>query len=166
MTAGRASGRVLSSIGSIRFPIRLVLPQSSPSRRLVVNKVTVVQSIYEAFGRGDVPAIIELLHPDVEWEHDTIDHGIPWLVARKGREEVVKFFESLSAIEFHHFEPVSYCEGPDQVAAFVRTDLTVKATGKRVVDLEGHLFTFAPDGRVGRFRHFIDTHQHITATRP
>ena len=27
-----------------------------------------VQTIYTAFGRGDVPAIIDLMSPDVAWE--------------------------------------------------------------------------------------------------
>ena len=41
----------------------------------------------------------------------------------------------------------------------------VKATGRRIRDLEMHLWTFAPDGKVARFRHVVDTHQHVTAYR-
>jgi len=33
-----------------------------------VGTVETVQRIYEAFGAGDVPAILELLADDVEWE--------------------------------------------------------------------------------------------------
>ena len=49
--------------------------------------------------------------------------------------------------------------------ALIRLDATVRATGKRVKDLEAHLFTFDDAGRVTRFRHFVDTHQHLLASQ-
>ena len=125
-----------------------------------------VQAIYEAFGRGDVPAILERLHPDVEWEHDLVEHGIPWIKARRGRQGVSQFFETVSsAVEFQRFEPTALLEGPGQVVATVQLEATVRATGHHIVDLEAHLFTFDAQGRVTRFRHFVDTHQHWIASR-
>jgi len=130
-----------------------------------VSNIHVVQAIYQAFGRGDVPSILERLHPDVEWEHDTIDYEVPWLVPRRGRAEVAKFFESLQGVEFHRFEPLAFLEGPGQVLATIRLEITVRATKKKVVDLEAHLFTFDSAGQVTRFRHLLDTHQHVMATQ-
>ena len=130
-----------------------------------MSNVQTVQSIYEAFGRGDIPAILERLHPDVEWEHDTVAHGIPWIVPRNGRASVVQFFESLAALEFQVFEPIALLEGPSMVMGLVRMEATFRGTGKKVKDLEGHLFTFDEAGRVTRFRHFADTHQHLSITR-
>jgi ketosteroid isomerase-like protein len=47
-----------------------------------------VQSIYQAFGRGDVPAILSRLSPDVQWEQwpdNTAQRaGVPWLRAVRG----------------------------------------------------------------------------------
>lgn len=131
-----------------------------------MSNVQTVQAIYEAFGKGDIPAIIERLHPDVEWEHDMVPHGIPWVEPRRGRAAVVQFFESLAALEFHVFEPVALLEGAGGlVAGIIRLEATYRPTGKTVKDLEAHLFTFDEAGRVTRFRHFIDTHQHLLATR-
>ena len=59
-----------------------------------------VQDIYAAFGRGDIPAILERLADDVRWDHlpdggGAERHGVPWLVARTGRDDVAGFFEAL-----------------------------------------------------------------------
>ena len=48
-----------------------------------------VEAIYAAFGRGDIPGILGALREDVEWEHDAVDHGIPWLAPRQGRAQNV-----------------------------------------------------------------------------
>ena len=54
--------------------------------------VATVQGIYEAFGRGDVPAILERLAEDVQWEAWADNHGqragVPWMSPRTGREGV------------------------------------------------------------------------------
>ena len=130
-----------------------------------MSNIPVVQSIYQAFARGDIPAVLERLHPDVEWEYDSVEHGIPWLIPRRGRAEVVKFFESLQGVEFHRFEPEAIFENNEQVFTTIRLEMTVRATGKKVVDLEAHLFTFDAAGQVKRFRHFMDTHQCVKATK-
>jgi uncharacterized protein len=130
-----------------------------------MSNLQTVQSIYESFAKGDIPAILERLHPDVEWEHDAVAHGIPWIVPRRGRTEVVKFFEVLAGLDFHVFEPTALLEGPGQVMGVIRMEASVRATGKRVKDLEAHLFTFDDAGRVTRFRHFADTHQHLLASQ-
>lgn len=123
--------------------------------------VETVQSIYAAFGRGDVPAILERLAPDIEWEHDAVDHGVAYLRPRRGRDEVVGFFGDLAAgVEIAVFEPLSFLVGGEQVAVPIRFECTLRRNGRRVRDLEIHLWTFGAHGRVARFRHLLDTHQH------
>ncbi len=129
------------------------------------KNIETVQEIYACFGRGDIPAILAKLREDIEWEHDTHDHGIPWIVPRKGRSEVVKFFETLSQLDFRRFEPLSILEGGNQVAAFIALEVVVKATGRAIHDLEAHLWTFDERGQVARFKHLVDTHGHLLAFR-
>jgi ketosteroid isomerase-like protein len=124
-----------------------------------MKNIETVQAIYAAFGAGDVPAILERLAEDVEWEHDSVDHGIRWLKPRRGRNDVVNFFASLGDLQFHRFEIRNLLTGGDQVAAVLHVEHTDRATGKRFTDLELHLWTFGADGRVTRFRHVVDTHQ-------
>ncbi len=124
-----------------------------------------VQAMYQAFGQGDVSAILARLSPDVEWEHDAVDHGVPWLQPRRGRDRVEGFFRELDNLDFRRFQPLSILASADQVVAVIAVELVGKATGKAVRDLEMHLWTFDADGMVVRFRHFVDTHQHLVAYR-
>src|SRR5262245_1914869 len=52
------------SIDDIRSPARRV----EPVQEARMTPLETVQTIYAAFGRGDVPAIIDLVSDDVEWE--------------------------------------------------------------------------------------------------
>ena len=38
-----------------------------------------IRSVYEAFGRGDVHAIVERLAPDAWWDCDRAPNDVPWL---------------------------------------------------------------------------------------
>jgi uncharacterized protein len=127
-----------------------------------------VQSIYEAFGRGDIPAILDCLADDVRWEHwpdgnGAGRQGVPWLQPRNGKQEVGGFFEALGALEFHDFRPGGFLESNGQVAALVDVDVSVRETGRRFRDSEIHLWTFAADGKVSEFRHYVDTAKHVEA---
>jgi ketosteroid isomerase-like protein len=122
-----------------------------------------VQEIYDAFGRGDIPAILGYLAEDVEWEHDWSE-PLKWYRPLRGRDAVPQFFASLSDFEFLRFEPLAFLEGADMVFVPVRIELRVRATGRIIRDLEAHLWTFAADGKVSRFRHFVDTQQFALAT--
>jgi ketosteroid isomerase-like protein len=126
--------------------------------------IETVQAIYAAFGRGDVPAILAHLSPDVEWEHDGVDHGVPYLRPRRGRETIGGFFADLGAnVEITRFEPLAFLAGGDQVAVPIRFECRLRRNGRAVKDLEMHLWTFGADGRVARFRHVLDTHQHAAS---
>jgi uncharacterized protein len=130
-----------------------------------MKKVEVVGEIYAAFGRGDVPAILDRLHPEVEWEYGGTD-DVPWLQPRRGRAGAGQFFESLRAIEIHKFEPKALLEGEGVVVALLDLEATVKATGQRVVEEdEVHIWRFDSGGLVTRFRHRADTAQHAHALR-
>src|SRR5262245_23874033 len=127
-----------------------------------------VQSIYEAFGRGDIPAILDALADDVRWEHwpdgnGAGRQGVAWLTPRDGREEVGGFFEALGALEFHDFTPTELFESNGRVVALIDVDLAVRETGRRFRDSEIHLWTFGDDGRVTDFRHYVDTAKHVEA---
>jgi ketosteroid isomerase-like protein len=124
-----------------------------------------VEAIYAAFGRGDIPGILGALREDVEWEHDAVDHGIPWLAPRQGRAQVMAFFEALRALDIRRFEPKRILADDSMVAAVIHAQIAVRATGRIINDVELHLWTFDAQGKVARFRHVADTHQHWLALR-
>lgn len=136
----------------------------SDNPMLTANHRATVAAIYEAFGRGDVDSILEHLAEDVSWDRDVADWGLPWYDARDGREGVRAFFEVVDAnLEFTAFEPVAMLASDDQVAAVIRFELTMPATGKSVRDTEVHLWTFDDDGNVTGFQHVVDQHGQLLA---
>jgi hypothetical protein len=136
-----------------------------------VSNIPTVQAMYEAFGRGDVPAILDQQADDVLWEdwdgaNTAQDAGVPWVQERSGRDGVAQFFEDLAdGLEFHSFEPRNLLEGGNQVAATIAIDATAKATGERFQDEEIHLWTFDAAGKLTGLRHYIDTAKHIRAVK-
>src|SRR3954471_3520150 len=112
-----------------------------------MDNISSVQAIYEAFGRGDVPAILAMLSPDVVFDRDA-EGVVPWLAHREGRDEVAEFFASLGALDVHAFAPRNLMAAGEQVAATIHIEATVKATGVDLPVDEVHLWTFGPDGLV------------------
>jgi uncharacterized protein len=133
-----------------------------------MDNTKTVQRIYEAFGRGDIPAILAELADDVVWENvpgSAQEAGVPWLTRREGRESVAGFFTALGGLDHHRLEPQNFLAGGDQVAVVFALDVTARETGVRFQDEEIHLWTFGPHGRVIGFRHVCDTAKHIAASR-
>ena len=134
-----------------------------------MNNVETVQQIYEAFGREDLPAILEHLAADVRWEYHPTgntaqDRDVPYMRLREGREAAAGFFHDIvEDFELHEFKPHSFLEGDGLVAVVIEYELTVRATGKRIWDEEIHLYQFDPDGKVTAYRHFLDTAKAIEA---
>src|SRR3954451_12330475 len=135
---------------------------------VTTNNAATVADVYAAFGRGDVPAILDRLADDVAWD-DWSDNfaqraGAPVLVARRGRAEVIDFFELLGSWTVLDFAVLDVIGTGRQVAAEVRISLALPGGG-RFADEEIHLWTFDDDGHVSRLRHYCDAAKHIAAAR-
>ena len=131
-----------------------------------MSNIPTVQSIYAAFGQGDIPAILGHLAEDIEWEYSIADAGVPWLQPRKGRAAVPKFFESLDALDFQKFQPKTLLESGNVVVALIDLAVVVKATGRPIVEEDDvHIWQFDSQGRVTKFCHRLDTHRHWLALR-
>jgi ketosteroid isomerase-like protein len=129
-----------------------------------MKNIEKVKQIYTAFSRGDVPAILEQLADDVEWEYGIAATDVPWFQLRHGKSEVPKFFESLGEFELHKFEPKTFLENGNIVVVLIDVELTVKATGIRVVEEdETHIWHFNSQGQVIKYGHRLDTHRHWLA---
>jgi uncharacterized protein len=134
-----------------------------------MSNVGTMQQIYEAFGRGDIPAILERLAEDVRWEqwptgNAAQERDVPYMRGRSGREAAAGFFEDIQKdFELNSLNPHAFLEGDDRVAVLIEVDLTVRSTGKRLTDEEIHLWEFGRDGELTGFRHFLDTAKAIEA---
>ncbi len=133
-----------------------------------MSNLAVVQSIYEAFGKGDVPAILGVLADDVEWEswadNSAVRAGVPTMIPRHGKAEVGSFFEVAGAMEIVDLQILSMMEGGNQVAVEFVLEANLPAWGGgHYRDEEIHLWTFNEQGKVTRLRHYIDTAKHMAA---
>lgn len=129
-----------------------------------MSKLEVIQEIYKAYGRGDIPAILAKLSESVDWEYGGGTTDVPWLQQRKGRDGAASFFASLGAIQIQSFTPKAFLENGHVVVVLLDVEFVLKATGKRVVEEdEVHIWWFDTQGKVDRFRHQVDTHQHHLA---
>jgi ketosteroid isomerase-like protein len=130
--------------------------------------LSTVQGIYEAFGRGDMPPILDALSEDVAWEQWADNHaqaaGVPWLIERHGRGGAAEFFGIVGTLDIADFQVLSMMAGGNQVVAEVVIEASTPEGG-HYRDEELHLWTFDDHGKVSRMRHYTDTAKHMAAAR-
>src|SRR5262245_50700390 len=114
------------------------------------SNAATVGGLYEAFGRGDVEAILSRLSDDVTWdvtEEPWTPHeaGVPWLLPRRGHAEVAEFFAMVGAWDYERFEVLDLLTSDRQVAAILRLVADLP-NGNHLDDVTVHLWTFDADG--------------------
>ncbi len=124
-----------------------------------MSNIDTVKAMYEAFGRGDVPAILEHLDEHVTWDTQySSPAAAPWLEPRKGKGNIAGFFDALSPLQFTKFAPFFFAEDGDQVVAVIHIEAESKGK-KYIIPNEGHLWTFK-NGKVIDYQHMTDTAVH------
>lgn len=134
---------------------------------LTTSPLAIVAAAYEAFGRGDVASLTELLADDIVFDDDARPSfaqqvGHPLLVTRRGTAGVIAFFQEFSRYELHAFEVTDLMQSDTHVAAHVLIEYMTPG-GVRVADDEIHLWTVNSDGLVSAVKHYTDTAKHIAA---
>lgn len=118
------------------------------------DNVKTVRSIYDAFGRGDVDAVFELMSDDVEWDESP---GMPYGGVWHGRDEIVT----------HVFGPIladvdGFTAAPEEIIAldetrvFARGHHTGQGTRGPLDARFIHLWT-VDGGEVTRYEQLADT---------
>jgi ketosteroid isomerase-like protein len=124
-----------------------------------------VQSLYAAFGRGDVATIIVGLAPDADWQSVGRKVDYPAFGPRRGAAEIQDFFKVVADNEdFSEFSPREFYAADDKVFVLGSYTLKMKKTGKAVSCEWVHVFTFR-DGKVTGWREHTDTAQFAEAWR-
>jgi uncharacterized protein len=139
---------------------------STQATDLAKANLVTVQDIYAAFGRGDVPAILDVIGDDCRWEYWS-DHtaqraGVPYLQAHIGPAGVAEFFAAASELQIHDFQVLGYIAGDHEVVAKILIDAST-SNGGRYRDEELHLWTLDEHGKIVALRHYVDTAKHIAA---
>jgi len=127
-----------------------------------MSNLATVKAIYEDFNQGNIPGILDRLADNVEWEKWKDNYAqnadLPYLRAQTGRQGVADFFTAVEDLGITNIEILSMMEGDNQVAVEVYLE------SAKFDDEEIHLFTFNDEGKITRFRHYLDTAKQIAAS--
>ena len=135
---------------------------AQPNEIGVRTNVEVVQQSYEAVGRGDIPALLDLLTDDVEWTFQG-PSVIPLAGIRRGHEGVAKFFSLVEGnLEFERFEPREFVAQGDTVVVLGFERSLVKPTGRTFEQEWAHVYKLR-EGKVAEFLALEDTAAHAVA---
>jgi ketosteroid isomerase-like protein len=119
------------------------------------QNVEFIDGVYAAFARGDVPAVLGAFADDIEWFEA---EGMPYGGLHRGPEAVAQnvFGPITEDVEGFAVTPEQLIGSGATVAAVVRYTGTGKATGKALDVPVVHVWDVG-DGKIARFRQFIDT---------
>jgi ketosteroid isomerase-like protein len=127
--------------------------------------IATVQSMYAAFGRGDIDTIVNGCTPDVMWTSGGREGDFPAFGTFKGQDRVRDFFRAVSDTqEFNEFSPQEFYADRDKVFVLGRYAMTMKRNGRAAASEWVHIFTFR-GGKVAEFREFTDTSAFVAAYR-
>ena len=59
--------------------------------------IQTARKMYEAFGRGDLQAMLDLVTDDVDWSTDAAIESAPWYGPRHGKGGVASFFQAIGS---------------------------------------------------------------------
>ena len=119
--------------------------------------VEIVRQVYAAFSRRDIPAILGMLSPEVEWGEPAnpfnpaagTRHGhagfLEWANIGRASEEILKL------------EPRKFLTDADSVAVVGYTKCLARPTNKSYETDFVHLITLR-EGKIVRFQEFFDTY--------
>jgi uncharacterized protein len=127
--------------------------------------IAFIQSLYAAFGRGDINAVVDGVAADVDWTVNGRRKDYPMLGSWKGQDGVQKFFEGVAEHEeVVEFSPREFFAADDRVCVLGHYAWKIRKTGRSVASDWAHIFTVR-NGKVVKFREFNDTAQFAEAYR-
>ena len=125
-----------------------------------MSNVELLKSLYVAFGRGDVPAVLGAMSPAIRWyqaEHNPYNpSGEAWV----GPEAVTNNLFVKLGTEWENFtvHPKAFHDAGDTVVVEARYTGRYKATGKSFNAQVCHVWD-VQNGQITRFQQYLDTMQ-------
>jgi ketosteroid isomerase-like protein len=121
------------------------------------ENLRIVKQIYQCFASGDIPGLLALLSPDIEWneaENFPYSDGNPY----RGPDAVLKGVFARVGNDWNSFaaHPAQIFDAGDTIIMFGRYSATHKATGRSMNPQVAHIWTLA-GGKAVRFQQLVDT---------
>jgi hypothetical protein len=123
-----------------------------------MDNVGLLKSLYDAFGRGDIPTVLGAMSPGINWHQAEGNPYMPSGEAFVGPEAVLNNVFMRLGGEWDGFSvhPKSFYGAAGSVIVEARYTGTFKATGKTMDAQVCHVWD-VKDGKVTRFQQYADT---------
>jgi ketosteroid isomerase-like protein len=120
----------------------------------------IVHSTYAAYSRGDLGAVLELLHPDIDWHPPPTSTEPQPLHGRDAVREylVPNFFDTQRA------EPLEVTMEGNRVLVEARVQARGAGSGVEIDSTAWHLYVFEDD-QVVRFEAYVDRDEAMAALK-
>ena len=142
----------LTSLSFRHHPIKIVAMSGTEEKNLAI-----VQSLYAAFARSDVPTLLAALTDDVEWILPGPPEIIPFAGVHRGPEAVLKYFVILNeTLEFEKLEAQEFLARDDKVIVLGRSRDRMKSTGRSTGNEWAAAITLR-EGKIARYQVYEDT---------
>jgi ketosteroid isomerase-like protein len=123
-----------------------------------MDNVTLLKGLYDAFGRGDIAAVLGAMNPGIQWHQAESNPYMPSGEAFVGPNAVMTNIFMRLGGEWEGFSvhPKTFYGAGDSVVVEARYTGTYKATGKSMDAQVCHVWD-VKDGKVTRFQQYMDT---------
>ncbi|HEX5733278.1 MAG TPA: nuclear transport factor 2 family protein [Blastocatellia bacterium] len=120
-----------------------------------MSNLNLVQGVYDAFAKGDIPTVLGFLSSDVAW---TEAEGFPYGGTYTGPDAVLEGVFMRLGAEWEVFAavPDEFIDGGDTVVVLGKYSGTYKATGKSFQANFAHVWKVR-EGKAVRFVQYVDT---------
>jgi len=124
------------------------------------ENIGIIDGLYQAFAKGDIPAVLGMLDPKVEWieaEGNLYADGNPYI----GPDAVLKGVFARVGVDYEFFNVVNvklHEMSNNQVLATLRYQAKLKKNGKTIDAQVAHHWTLI-DGKITKFQQHVDTKQ-------
>ena len=125
-----------------------------------MDNVGFLKSLYDAFGRGEIPTVLGAMSPDIHWYQAEGNPYRPSGEAWVGPDAVLNNLFMRLGTEWDGFsvQPKSFYGAVNNVIVEARYHGKFKATGKSMDAQVCHVWE-VKDGKVTRFQQYVDTAQ-------
>lgn len=121
-----------------------------------MSNLNKIKAVYDAFAKGDIPGVLEILSADIEW---TEAEGFPYGGTYHGPKGVLEGVFMRLGAEWDGFAavPHEFIDAGDTIVALGKYSGTYKATSKSFQADFAHVWKLR-DGKAERFVQYVDTH--------
>lgn len=122
----------------------------------MIDPSSVAQTLYAAFGRGDVAAVLELLSDDIQWQFIG-DRRAGYAGQVRGKAAVAEWFAKVArADDIQAFKPREFLVGAEHVTVLGWERTIARSSGREFESDWVHVFSLR-GGKVCRFFGTLDS---------